>query len=134
MLRRPEGKHRIIRSAVLALFAVTLAMAQSDRGSITGTVLDPTSAVVPAARISVRNLQSGTLAETQSTATGNFTIGSLSAGEYEMTVEAAGLKKSIRGGLRVQVAQTLRADVTLEMGAAADAVTVTARADHERPR
>jgi len=51
-----------------------------------------------------------------------------------MTVEAAGLKKSIRGGLRVQVAQTLRADVTLEMGAAADAVTVTARADHERPR
>ena len=127
-------KHRILRSAVLALFAVTLAMAQSDRGSITGTVLDPTSAVVPAPRISVRNLQSGTLAETQCTATGNFTIGSLSAGEYEMTVEAAGLKKSIRGGLRVQVAQTLRADVTLEMGAAADAVTVTARADHERPR
>jgi hypothetical protein len=111
----------------LAVFSVVGA-AQSDRGTITGTVTDPTSAVIPGAKVLLKNTDTGAVIETQATATGNFTLSSLVVGEYELSVDAAGFKKAIRGGLRVQVAQTMRLDIALEVGSPAETVTVTAEA------
>ncbi|MBZ5622068.1 MAG: TonB-dependent receptor [Acidobacteriia bacterium] len=118
----------LARSAVLLLLAAALATAQSDRGSITGTVLDPANAVVPGARLVLRNTETGALSETQTTLTGNFTLTSLPVGNYELSVEAAGFKKGIQQSLQVQVNQTLRLDMKLEVGATSESVTVTAEA------
>ena len=104
------------------------ALAQSDRGTITGTVLDPANAVVTNAKISAKNLAAGTLSETTSTQTGNYTLPSLPAGTYEVVTEAAGFKRAIRTGVVVEVSGTTRLDVRLDVGATTDSVTITADA------
>src|SRR6266545_6117046 len=101
---------------------------QSDRGTITGTVTDPAGAVVPNAQVVATNSETGVQSRTVSTATGNYTIASLPAGLYDVGVEVAGFRKFVQQGIRVQVAQTARVDVSLEVGATADSVTVVADA------
>ena len=61
-----------------------------------------------------------------STATGNYTLAQLPPGPYEITVTVPGFKTFLRRNLQVQVAQTLRVDMKLEVGTAAESVTVSA--------
>jgi hypothetical protein len=100
--------------------------AQSDRGTITGTIGDPAGAVVANAPIQARNVGTGALYQATSTTTGNYTLAELPSGEYELAVSVAGFKKSIRQGLTVQAAQTMRIDMTLQLGDASESVTITA--------
>ena len=111
----------------LAAFVLcaSVAFAQGDRGTITGTIADPAGAVVATAPIEARNVQTGAKYETQSTGTGNYTLSQLPAGNYEISVTVPGFKKYTRQGLTVEVAATMRVDVALEVGSAAESVTVT---------
>jgi carboxypeptidase family protein/TonB-dependent receptor-like protein len=113
---------------ICVFLLVSTAFAQSDRGTITGTVSDATSAVIPGANVTATNTQTQAKYETVSTETGNYTLAQLPAGVYELTVELPGFKKFTRQGITVQVAQTLRIDVALEVGAASEQVTVSADA------
>src|SRR3979411_62565 len=109
-----------MRSLTLAVGLVLLnfaALAQSDRGTITGTLSDPAGAVVASAPIQARNTETGVLYEAATTSTGNYTIPQLPPGTYEVSVSVPGFKKHTRSGLQVQVAATLRIDITLEVGA-----------------
>ncbi|MBV9399270.1 MAG: carboxypeptidase regulatory-like domain-containing protein [Bryobacterales bacterium] len=101
------------------------ALAQSDRGTITGTVSDPAGAVIAAAAIEARNVATGAVYPTASSTTGNYTISQLPVGTYDLTVNVMGFKKFIRTGLVVEVAGTLRVDANLEVGSASESVTVT---------
>src|SRR6476661_11112466 len=114
-----------MRLVILLLVAAVAVFAQSDRGTITGTISDPAGAVVANAPVEARNTQTGVVTTVASSATGNYTIPSLAAGEYEIRVAVAGFKKFIRQGLTVQNAQTIRIDIALEVGSASEAVTVT---------
>jgi hypothetical protein len=111
-------------SAFLLLCAA--AFSQTDRGTITGTILDPAGAVVPNAAVEAKNADTGALYTAASTNTGNYTLASLPAGTYELSVSATGFKKYIRPGVVVPVAQTVRADANLEVGAVTDTVTINA--------
>jgi hypothetical protein len=113
--------------AVCFLFAIA-AFAQSDRGTITGTIVDQTAAVVPGAKVMAKLVETGAVSQATATETGNFTLPSLPVGTYELSVEAAGFKKTTQPGVVVQVAQTVRVDLKLEVGAATESVTVTAEA------
>src|ERR1700730_9290541 len=112
-----------LRLAVLFLFALST-FAQSDRGTITGTISDPAGAVVAGAAIEAKNEATGAVSQVASTNTGNYTLSQLPAGNYEMTVTVAGFKKFVRQNITVQVAGTLRIDVPLEVGAASESITV----------
>ena len=101
---------------------------QTDRGTITGTVADSTGAVVSAAAVQARNVDTGGVYPAASSTTGNYTIAGLPAGTYELTVTVPGFKKFVRTGLIVQAAQTIRVDATLEVGSATESVTVEAAA------
>src|SRR4029077_16909036 len=101
------------------------AFAQSDRGTITGTIADPAGAVVANAAIEARNTETGSVFPGASSATGHYTIASLPSGNYEISVTVPGFKKYVRQGLTVQAAQTMRIDVGLEVGSASESVTVT---------
>jgi hypothetical protein len=105
-----------------------LAFAQSDRGTITGSISDSTNAVIPGASIVATNGETGAKYETISTETGNYTLTQVPPGVYQLSVELPGFKKYVRQGITVLVAQTLRLDVSLEVGAATDEVTVNADA------
>ena len=110
-----------------ALLSVAL-LGQSDRGTVTGTIADPANAVVPGAKVTVKNSETGTVATTLTTPTGNYTLVSLPAGVYELTVEAPGFKKTTQTGVQVQVAQISRLDISLQVGAATESISVTAEA------
>ncbi|HEY7337233.1 MAG TPA: TonB-dependent receptor [Bryobacteraceae bacterium] len=114
---------RVLFFLVAASFGI--AFAQSDRGAITGTVSDPAGAVVAGAPIQARNIATGVVYPTVTSNTGNYTIAALPVGSYELTTTVAGFKKYVRTGLQVQVTETLRVDVGLEVGAATESVTVT---------
>ena len=113
---------------ILLAIVATGALAQSDRGTITGAVSDPAGAVVPGAKVAARNVETGAISETATTDTGNYTLASLPAGTYDVTAEATGFKKTARPGIVVQVAQTTRLDLGLLVGASSESVTVTAEA------
>ena len=88
-----------------------LAFAQSDRGTITGTVADPAGAVVANAAIEVRNVQTGAVYQVASSATGNYVV-QVPTGTYEVSVTVQGFKKYVRPNILVPVEQTLRIDAS----------------------
>ncbi|HLH44877.1 MAG TPA: carboxypeptidase regulatory-like domain-containing protein [Bryobacteraceae bacterium] len=119
---------RILEIAIFCSLLVFCAFAQSDRGTVTGTVTDPAGAAVPGAKVAARNLDNGAVFTATSTGTGDYTVASLPAGKYEIAVDAPGFKKELRTDVAVQVAQTTRVDVALQVGASTESVTVSAEA------
>ena len=119
---------RSVAIVVCFVLAACSSFAQSDRGTITGTISDPAGAVVAGAKIEVRNTQTDAQYETASTTTGNYTLAQLPAGVYQLTASVTGFKQYVRTGITVLVAQTLRIDIPLEVGSLAETVTVNADA------
>ena len=111
-----------ISGLFFALSAVVFA--QGERGTITGAVADPGGAVIANAAVEAKHVETGTVYDTTSTTTGNYTLGQLPVGTYEVTVRVPGFKSYTRGGLVVQVAAIVRVDIALEVGAVSDSVTV----------
>jgi hypothetical protein len=124
-LNRNGGFMRTLTGLACLFLVCGNTFAQSDRGTVTGTIADPAGAVVAGAKVEARNVDTGTVYEVASTGTGNYTLSQLPAAAYELTVTVSGFKKFIRENLVVSVAGTLRVDVTLEVGATTDSVTVT---------
>ncbi|MEO5926237.1 MAG: TonB-dependent receptor [Bryobacteraceae bacterium] len=117
---------RLFLKLIACCLSAGLMMAQSDRGTITGTVSDPSGAFVAAAMVAARNLDTGTKLETVTTGTGSFTLASVPVGPYEVVVEAPGFSRSVQTGITVQVALTVRLDVTLRIGSITDTIEVVA--------
>jgi hypothetical protein len=115
-------------AAGLLLATCCFLFAQSDRGIITGTVTDTTGAVVSNVAIEARQLETGSVFPTTTTSTGSYTLSELPVGSYEVTATVPGFKKYVRTGITVQVAQTLRIDIPMEVGTATESVTVSAEA------
>lgn len=114
---------------LLATFCFLLSPAwkaygQVDEGSITGTVLDATGAVVPNANITLLNTDQGITLETKANANGGYTFSPVRIGHYSVTVTAPGFAKTTQKNLTVQVAQVLQVNVTLKLGAASETVEV----------
>lgn len=113
--------------SILTVAAVCLAgvsaFAQSNQGTITGTVSDPAAAVVPSAQIQVKNSATGVVYSGGTSGTGNYVL-SVPAGTYEIEVNAPGFKKFVESNVQVIVATDTRKDVTLELGAPTETVSV----------
>ena len=117
-----------LRIACLFLVCSFAAFAQGDRGTITGTVTDPTGAVIPNANISVTNTDTSAEYKIGTSSTGNYTLANLPVGTYTLTVDAMGFKKFQRPNLIVQVAETVRVDAVLEVGSSTETITVSTEA------
>jgi hypothetical protein len=122
---------RFCKSLQLFIFLVVfafLALGQVGNGTITGTVTDPVGAVVPGATVEARNVATGVVFPAVSTSTGNYTIPDLPVGSYEVSVKVQGFKTYTHTNLALAAAGIIREDVTLQVGNATEAVTVTAEA------
>jgi hypothetical protein len=118
-----------MRSHLFLVFIFALSaplFSQNNRGTITGTVTDPSGDAIANATVDARDVDSGATYPVSTSATGNYTISELPEGPYEVTITAPGFKKFVRAGLAVTVAQTLRIDAVLEVGSTSESVTVTA--------
>ena len=111
----------------LALCALVIAGAQ-ENAEIIGVVSDTTGASVPNATITITHTATGTVHTTQSGSTGLFNFPALQVGLYDLKATASGFKTYTKSGLVLNTAQTLRADVVLEVGVASQTVTVEADA------
>ncbi|HEY0078644.1 MAG TPA: TonB-dependent receptor [Pyrinomonadaceae bacterium] len=109
----------------LVFFCAPAAYGQSDRGTLTGTVSDPSGGVVPNAKVTATALDTGETRETTTSDEGTYTLAELRAAPYKVTVEAQGFKSSSADDVKVAVQVTRRVDFTLEVGAISDVVTVT---------
>src|SRR5574340_607728 len=118
----------MLKRVFLPAILVYAAMAQSDRGTITGRVLDPAAAVVPAAKIEAVNQATRVKYTGSTNETGVYVIPQLPAGRYELAVEAAGFSRYLRKDIEVNVAQTVTLNVTLTVGAVDQTVEVVGAA------
>ena len=119
---------RSLSVTVCFFLSAFAAFAQSDRGTITGTVTDPAGAVVAGVAIEAKNTGTGVAYPVATSATGVYTISQLPVGTYQITASVQGFKKAIRPGVEVAASSTFRVDFTLEVGTATESVTVTAEA------
>jgi hypothetical protein len=119
---------RLIARPFLIALCASIAIAQTNRGGITGTVFDKTGAVIPGATVIVTNIGTNESLRLSTSESGNFSAPSLNPVEYRITVEAAGFKKAVVDKVKVDTATTATVDVTLEPGEAMAEVTITAEA------
>ena len=116
---------RSMRISFGLLLCALFAFGQSDRGTITGTILDPAGAVVPNVPIEAKNSGTGAVLRVSASGTGNYTISNMPVGTYEITVAAQGFKKAVRAGVEVSANTTFAVDFTLQVGATTESVTIT---------
>lgn len=119
---------KFISLVLLVILFTCLAFGQGALGTITGTVADPSGAVVGNASIEIKNTATGQVSKTVTTATGNYTVPQLPVGSYDLTVTVTGFKTYKRSGLDLAAAQIMRIDIPLEVGSQTESVTVTAEA------
>jgi hypothetical protein len=98
-------------------------------GEITGRVSDSTFAGVPGAAITLTNINTNAIRTTSSTDAGDYTLPSVAPGIYNLKTEHAGFKSATSNNIEVQVQQTVRLDIALQVGNVSESVEVSAQAD-----
>src|SRR5689334_20177498 len=106
---------RLIFTLVAAL-SISPLSAQRQTGSISGSVADSTQAVIPAAKVTVRNLDTGVDRTVLSNENGLFVINALAAGRYEILVSRDGFVSHKIRELVLQIAQEANLNITLQVG------------------
>ena len=119
---------RLLAASCAALLMTCALWAQSERGTITGTIQDASGAVVPGAKVTLTNTQTGVTLAIPSNTEGEYTVPQLPVGIYTMKVEKNGFRPAMISGIVLNASMTVRADGKLEVGAAATAVEVSASA------
>src|SRR5262249_26309008 len=117
---------RLIPILVVIAVLASAAFAQQTTATVTGTVTDPTGALVPGVTITVTNLATNGVRETKSDETGSYTLPFLPAGEYSVTAGAPGFQTQKIDRVTLQVQQTARVDLQLRVGDVAETVNVEA--------
>ena len=117
-------KLRIILCFVV--MATASLAAQTFRGTILGTVTDPTGAVVAGAQVSVKNTGTGQVRTTTTSGDGSYSLPELPIGTYDVTVTQSGFQTFIATGVAVNVATERRVDATLKTGEVSTKVEVSA--------
>jgi len=115
----------MFRLTLLGIVLSAVALAQTDRGTLTGVITDPAGAVVANAAIELKGVENGTVYPAVTSATGNYTFSQLPVGTYELTVAIPGFKKLTRGNIRIQSSQVIPLNMQLEIGTSSESVTVS---------
>src|SRR5919202_446599 len=119
----------MLTALVFVLLAASLVFAQGTSATLSGTVTDPQGAVVPAATLTIINIDTGQQRQVQSNDAGFYRAVGLSPGNYEVKVERQGFNAEIQRGLKLTVAEDAVANITLSVGSVQESVVVNSRND-----
>lgn len=108
--------------------AAPMMFAQLDQGAITGVVTDITGAVIPNAKVTLTATGTGFAQERTTNASGIYVFAPVKIGNYQVTVEASGFKKTTRENVHIGIQERVNVNLSLSPGNVADSVTVTAEA------
>ncbi|MBI3949273.1 MAG: TonB-dependent receptor, partial [Acidobacteria bacterium] len=127
-----QRKKSLIRSGVSCMAVLlclllggSIGQAQNITGTITGTVTDPNGEVLPEVQVTIQNVKTGLSRTISTNAEGNYNAPLLPVGSYTISAERQGFKKKVLTGLVLQVDQTARVNITLEVGGIAEEITIT---------
>ena len=115
---------------VLAVLLVAMAvppavLGQKDSGGVAGIVRDSAGAVVPDAKISVKDVDRGTETVVTTSSQGEYVASPLKIGRYSVTAEKTGFKKTVVGPITVNIQEHPEVDITLQVGSIHEVMTIT---------
>lgn len=111
--------------AVFALWSATAAFAQVDAGSILGTVQDSSHGLIPGAKVTLTNEDTGLMQTATTDATGAYSFSPLKVGRYTVAAEIAGFQRVQHLHVQVDVQQHVVVDFLLPPGQMTQTVSVT---------
>src|SRR5438270_2353411 len=123
-----RGLLRHFWAACVVLLACLPAWAQVESGRVVGTVTDPNGAAVPNASVVVMYAATNESVTVTTNESGDFTVTPLTPGVYSATIKAPGFQTARVQRFEVQVNQSARADVQMQLGSTTTTVEVTAAA------
>jgi carboxypeptidase family protein len=127
-MTRVSRRHVFLMAAVLTFFTV-FALAQNDRGSITGTVSDPSGAAIKGAAVKVINVNTGSSFDTTTQYDGRYVTPSiLQVGIYHVEASQTGFKTAVSNDIELRIGDVRVVNLTLTVGSQGEKVTVTAEA------
>jgi hypothetical protein len=130
---RYVSRSKLVLAAGLACLSVTLApvpvAAQTAYGSLVGVVKDAQGGALPGANVTIIEMGTNLKRETATDAQGTYNFANVLAGQYEVRVAIASFRESVRTGVPVIVGQVSRVNVTMEIGALNETVTVRSAAE-----
>src|SRR6185369_15963505 len=103
-----------------------IALGQSSKGILAGTVTDPDGAVISGATIKITNNAKGTVRETTTADDGNYRLDAVDPGTYIAEVGTSGFKTATRGDITIAAGQAATSDFKLEVGSQGESINVTA--------
>ncbi len=115
------------KGLICALFGIASCFAQSDTGSLSGRVSDPSDAVVVDTAITIRNNDTGLVQKAASNGAGDFEFTSLPIGTYTLEAQHAGFKMARLTNINIAVANRISIKVLLSVGETAQTVDVSSR-------
>jgi hypothetical protein len=111
--------------AFIAFFFSTASLFAATGGSISGTVMDKSDAVVGGAMLKLVNTAQQTTYQAISDKQGLYSFPNLPVGHYDLTTMATGFNPQRKADLKVDTDSAVRVDIRLEVGMQTDAITVT---------
>jgi len=124
-MKKAFGFGALIVVAVVYSVSLPQAKAQAVFGSILGTVSDPQGAAVAGAQVTVTDQSKGTVQETTTNESGNYSVTHLVPDAYSIRVEAKGFKTSEQKDVSVAADTGVRVDLGLQLGATTESIEVT---------
>ena len=109
----------------LFIFSAMITTQAQFRAGVQGTISDSAGALVPDAKVTLKDLETGRIQETNTSEEGFYRITGLAPGRYELTVEKTGYKKSLSQNVSVSAEVVQGVDVILEIGEVTAVVTIT---------
>jgi hypothetical protein len=118
---------RTERALLLAVFALSFATAAAAQvgGSLSGVVKDPSGGVLPGVSVTATNTTLGTTFNTTTDGQGLYSFPKLPVAKYEVTMQIDGFRPQKRTGVQMDADGALQINVTLELGAQSETVTVS---------
>jgi Carboxypeptidase regulatory-like domain/TonB dependent receptor len=120
--------HRLVPVILCSVLVAGVAAAQQGSSAIRGRVIDQADAVLPGVAITVTHAESGMIRETVSGADGTYLVTGLLPGPYRIAAQLQGFSRLIREDLVLRIGTTLQVDLTLQVGALEENLTVRAEA------
>jgi hypothetical protein len=109
----------------LCFMVLPLAVFSQTTAGLTGTVTDSSGAVMPGAKVTLTSSETGAQREGLSNESGAYEFTALLPGGYRLTIQKEGFAKVTRKGIRLEVSQVARVDVSLPPGAVSENIEVT---------
>ena len=118
----------LLAAPSVSAMSVGVGIAQQGGGTISGSVTNSQGAAISGSAVEVKSVATNAVFSAVTNTSGFYTAPSLAVGEYEVAAQFEGFKRAVRSGITLQVNQTARIDIVLEIGEVVETIEVVGEA------